>query len=1193
MDVVSGQVVASGTDLELPGLLPLVLRRRCLTAGDPVDVVSGQVVASGTDLELPGLLPLVLRRAYASGYIGGRLHGQGWSSTLDQRLEIDADGIHYAGDDAQILHYPHPPHTGGPVLPTAGDQWPLTWDRNSGTFHIEDPESGWTRTFHAAGTGTYRIGEIRPIAALADRNGHRIDFHRDADGLPSEVVHSGGYRVGVDIEQSGDGPRIAGLRLLDGTGGGQGTAVIGFQYYPDGRLAGVVTSSGLPYVYEYDDQGRMTAWIDRNGRSYEYEYDEAGRAVAGRGPDGYLSAEFRYDTQRRLTTVIDALGHPSAYHWDEQHRVTTTVDPLGHTTLTAYDDLGRVLARTDELGRTTRYRLNAVGDTVRIDHPDGTTTEAEYTALRKPARLIEPGGREWHYAWDERGNLLSVTDPAGATTTYTYDDGGRPSTETDPAGHTTRYGTDAAGLIVAVTDPLGGTTRRHRDAFGRVVETTDPLGRTTRYGWTPEGAPAWRELPDGSREERRHDPEGGLLEHLDAAGGRTRYERTAFGQAVTRTDAAGARLGYEYDRELRLTRVTNATGLAWTYTYDPAGNLSSETDFNGRTVTYRHDAAGKLVERTNGAGQRVEFSWDTLGRVTAQDTDDGATAEFRYDAAGNLVGATNADTTLEFTHDPLGRVLTETADGRTLTNRYDPADRRIERRTSSGSVTTWQHDGNDQVTGLRTGPLQLSLGYDPTGQEIYRWIGDRTALTTTWDAAGRPTDRQLITVEGGRAANRASRLLRRSSWAYRADGMPISRSDASGTAHYDLDPLGQVTAVRAAQGTEQYAYDTAGNLLHASHSTDPQSDTAGDRALEGGLLRRAGRTHYDYDRQGRLVRSVRRTLSGRTRTWTFRYDAHDRLTHAENPSGESWRYHYDALGRRTAKQLLGPDEILAVEVRFSWDDEVLAEQEVLAGGRPSSVVTWEYEPQSWTPVTQYRRSLAADGTVREEAHAVITDPAGAPTELVSADGTVVWRRNATLWGSPAAAGTAAAAGAVDCPLRFPGQYHDDETGLDYNLYRYYDPETARFVTPDPLGLAPAPNHYAYVANPLDEIDPLGLAKRKTKGGGNAGTGNGGAGSGGTPTPTPPAPGSRALTGPVKAPATLPGFPGARSVRAKTPVQGGGGKRARWEDGKNIYEWDSQHGEVEKYNKQGKHLGAYDPDTGNQLKGPVPGRKCVK
>ncbi|MGW2517570.1 RHS repeat-associated core domain-containing protein [Streptomyces sp. NPDC001617] len=51
------------------------------------------------------------------------------------------------------------------------------------------------------------------------------------------------------------------------------------------------------------------------------------------------------------------------------------------------------------------------------------------------------------------------------------------------------------------------------------------------------------------------------------------------------------------------------------------------------------------------------------------------------------------------------------------------------------------------------------------------------------------------------------------------------------------------------------------------------------------------------------------------------------------------------------------------------------------------------------------------------------------------------------------------------PLRYPGQYVDAETGLHYNN-RYYDPDLGRYTTPDPLGLAPAVNHYTYVPNPF-------------------------------------------------------------------------------------------------------------------------------
>ncbi|WP_262378094.1 RHS repeat-associated core domain-containing protein, partial [Pseudomonas sp. WS 5078] len=66
------------------------------------------------------------------------------------------------------------------------------------------------------------------------------------------------------------------------------------------------------------------------------------------------------------------------------------------------------------------------------------------------------------------------------------------------------------------------------------------------------------------------------------------------------------------------------------------------------------------------------------------------------------------------------------------------------------------------------------------------------------------------------------------------------------------------------------------------------------------------------------------------------------------------------------------------------------------------------------------------------------------------------------------------------PIRFQGQYHDHETGLHYNRYRYYDPRAGRFISKDPISYAGGLNLYAYAPNPTGWVDALGLAKRGPK-----------------------------------------------------------------------------------------------------------------
>lgn len=158
---------------------------------------------------------------------------------------------------------------------------------------------------------------------------------------------------------------------------------------------------------------------------------------------------------------------------------------------------------------------------------------------------------------------------------------------------------------------------------------------------------------------------------------------------------------------------------------------------------------------------------------------------------------------------------------------------------------------------------------------------------------------------------------------------------------------------------------------------------------------------------------------------------------------------------------------------FTWDGTTLCEQTTHTPGTDQSAITLTWDHQGLRPLTQTERKTAGDASqdeIDQRFYAIITDLVGAPTELVDEHGDIAWRTRRTLWGTTTWNRTATA----HIPLRFPGQYHDPETGLHYNFYRHYDPETARYVAPDPLGLEPADNPSAYVHNPLTWTDPLGL-----------------------------------------------------------------------------------------------------------------------
>ncbi|WP_177327408.1 RHS repeat-associated core domain-containing protein, partial [Pseudomonas sp. BRG-100] len=245
---------------------------------------------------------------------------------------------------------------------------------------------------------------------------------------------------------------------------------------------------------------------------------------------------------------------------------------------------------------------------------------------------------------------------------------------------------------------------------------------------------------------------------------------------------------------------------------------------------------------------------------------------------------------------------------------------------------------------------------------------------------------------------------------------------------------------------ERFAHDPAGNLL--------MQDRPGPDIVAGNRLMIQGDRHYDYDAFGNLIRE--RRGKGHQLVTEYRYDCQHRLISITKPNGETASYRYDPFGRRVSKTV---DDITT---EFFWQgDKLIAEHHA------DCHHSYIYEPNSFRPLAL----LEGYGPQATTPYNYQLDHLGTPQELTSPEGEIVWSAHYRAYGQIARFDV----GKIENPLRFQGQYFDQESGLHYNRHRYYNPDIGRYLTPDPVKLAGGINGYQYVPNPTGWVDPLGLA----------------------------------------------------------------------------------------------------------------------
>ncbi len=907
-------------------------------------------------------------------------------------------------------------------------------------------------------------GESWPLVAIEDPGGRGLDVVRDGTHRLRIRQRLEQRSLVVDFDADSFVKSVSAVLP-----GGKLQPLARYQHDGHGNLTSAQDALGHTDRYEYDDASRLTREIIKDGGVFSFRYDDRGRCVHTSGLDRYDAKTLRYRSDIGWTEVTDSLANVTRFQWLPTGQVVTQIDPLGGVWQTTYDEHDRIIAEIAPSGATTAYTYDESGNRATVTERSGRVTRRTFNAAHQTLTLTDPAGRVWRSEYDSHNRWVGFENPLRERWTFDYDDPGHLVRIKNSRGSTKsiRYTYAEGGASIDVSDWTGLARTTYRlDALGRAVQQIEPSGRTTTAVFDLIGRLVRLTAADGTHAEFSYDAGGNLIACLDSLGTRMAYRYGPCRRLLKRDDPLGGVQRYVWGSEpARLEKIYNEKGEEYSVAYDKAGRVIRETALDGAVRKYEYDADGACVAFTNGAGQRTAYTRDPAGRLLQKTFSDGDETSFEYDAAGNVTRAQNQWFEVRFERDLLGRVTAEQQGDISIDNVYDALGRHVGITTSLGAHIEYEFDANQYLVRVTAnGRHNWRFKRDVEGRDVSRSLPGGSVLIQGYDANGqlasqevrRPADGRVTRLSSGARAPQAT--IERT-YAYDAAGdLGVINDARRGRIEYRYDPLDRIAATTRDSGvSEQFSYDSASNLTHMAEVPGAVAGSASPQAtppLEygpGNRLLRRGDTSYSYDGNGRLIHKSEWVGSGRFREWSYEWDSEDRLVGATQVGVGHWRYRYDPFGRRLSKT--GPDGT----TRFVWDRDFL----IHLANESAPAQTWIFDPQGFRPL-----AMVQDG----KSFSAIVDHLGTPQELVDDSGNVAWSVDLTTWGKVRFSNGAQ----VDCSIRFQGQIHDRETGLHYSRFRYYDPETGRFLSRDPLGVEAGLNEFSYATNPVNWVDPLGL-----------------------------------------------------------------------------------------------------------------------
>lgn len=776
------------------------------------------------------------------------------------------------------------------------------------------------------------------------------------------------------------------------------------------NLAGYTPASGTrqrKISTTWNTSFREPATITETNRTTSFSYDASGNALT--------------------KTITDTSSSPNVsrtwtYTYNSYGQVLTSNGPRTDVSdVTAYsyygcatgNECGQLHTVTNAANQTTTYNTyNAYGQPLTITDPNGILTTLTYDA-RQRLTSRQTAGETTTFDYWPTGLLKKVALPDASYVSYTYDDAHRLTQIADALGNKITYTLDAMGNHTAENsvDPANALHRTHTRVFNTLsqlwkdVNAAGTAAVTTSFGYDAQGNQTSVAAPLARNTGNAYDELNRLKQITDPASGLTQFGYDANDNLSSVTDPRGLTTGYSYNGFGDLSSQTSPDTGGTTNTYDSAGNLSTSTDARGALSTYGYDALNRVTSvaysRSGSTDQTIAFTYD------------GGT-----NGKGHLTEASDANHSMAWAYDGLGRVTgkTQTIGTVTLSLAYAYTNGNLTTLTlPSGRAVTYGYNANHQITSISVSgsPVLGSVTYEPFGA-VNGWTwGNGTNTVRAYDADGNV---QQITSAGAHAysLDNASRITGIS------DATLPARSWS-----YGYDAMDRLTSANTSTRAQSFTYDDDGNRLTQggdAASTYTVASTSNRLNSTTGALART----YTYDAAGN-------TLTDGSHTFT--YNDAGRMASVTGSSGAVTNL-YTALGQRIRKATASTTTL------FAYDEAGHLIGEYDGTGAVIQEIVWLGD----MPVASVRT-----GDCGLSIFYIHTDHLNTPrviTRRTTSD--VVWRWDGDPFGTDGPNENPSGLGTFSFNLRFPGQYYDAETGLNYNYFRDYDPAIGRYIESDPI-----------------------------------------------------------------------------------------------------------------------------------------------